>query len=93
MLLFAVEHLLRLPVLTLSPVLGLVNGMVFVVKAGVLSGAFYVHAAALFATGLAMAWLQAAGFEYGLTLYGLVSGLTFFLPGWKYWRQSRLRGN
>ncbi|TWU00693.1 Serine/threonine-protein kinase PrkC [Botrimarina colliarenosi] len=92
MLLFGVEHLLRLPVLTLSPVLGLINGMVFVVKAGVLSGAFYVHATALFATAIAMAALQTAGFEYGLTLYGIVSALTFFVPGLKYWRQSRARG-
>jgi serine/threonine-protein kinase len=91
MLLFAVEHLLRLPVLTLSPVLGLVNGMVFAVKAGILSGVFYLHATAMFATSVAMASLQSAGFEYGLTVYGVVSALTFFLPGLKYWRQSRLR--
>ena len=40
---------------------------------------------------IAMAALQSAGFAYGLTLYGVVSGLTFFLPGLKYWRQSRSR--
>lgn len=91
MLLFAVEHLLRLPVLTLSPVLGIISGMVFVVKAGILSGAFYVHAGALFASAVAMAALQTAGFAYGLTLYGVVTALTFFLPGLKYWRQSRSR--
>ncbi|MEN0110641.1 MAG: serine/threonine-protein kinase, partial [Planctomycetota bacterium] len=89
MLLFWVEHLLGLPVLTLSPVLGLINAMVFVVKAGVLAGAFYLHAAALFATGVLMAYLQSVGFEYGLTVYGIVSALTFFLPGLKYYRQSR----
>ena len=38
-LLFGIEALLQLPVLTLSPVLGLVSGMVFLVKAGILSGA------------------------------------------------------
>ena len=91
MLLFWVEHLIGLPVLTLSPVLALINAMVFVVKAGVLAGAFYVHAAALFATGVAMAWLQGVGWPYGLTLYGVVSALTFFVPGLKYWRQSRSR--
>lgn len=91
MLLFWVEHLLRLPVLTLSPVLGLINGMVFVVKAGVLAGTFYVHAAALFAVSVVMAALQSAGFEYGLALYGVVSALTFFVPGLKYYRQSRAR--
>lgn len=91
MLLFWVEHLLGLPVLTLSPVLGLINAMVFVVKAGVLAGAFYVHAAALFAVSVVMAALQSAGFEYGLVLYGVVSALTFFIPGLKYYRQSRTR--
>ncbi|MEQ8849362.1 serine/threonine-protein kinase [Botrimarina sp.] len=89
MLLFWVEHLLALPVLTLSPVLGLINAMVFVVKAGLLAGAFYVHASALFATAILMAALQSAGFPYGLSFYGVVSALTFFLPGLKYWRQSR----
>lgn len=92
MLLFWVEHLLELPVLTLSPVLALINGMVFAVKAGILSGAFYVHAAALFTMAVVMALLQVSGFAYGLTLYGVVSALTFFVPGLKYYRQSRSRG-
>ena len=88
MLLFAVEALLGYPVLQLSPVLGLINGMVFVMKAGILTGSFYFHAAALFASSIAMAAMQRAGFEYNLTLYGLVSAATFFLPGWKYYRQN-----
>ena len=87
--LFLVEWLLKMPVLTLSPVLGVINGMVFIVKAGILSGAFYFQAAALFATSLVMAALQSRGFEYGITLFGLVSAATFFLPGLKYYRQSR----
>lgn len=83
-LLYLVEILLGLPVLTLSPVLGLTSGMVFLVKAGILSGAFYVQAAALFATGAAMArWPT-----YGLTIFGIVSALCFFLPGLKYYRQQ-----
>jgi serine/threonine-protein kinase len=89
MLLFLVEHLLGAPVLLLSPVLGLVNGMVFTMKAGILAGRFYLHAAALYATSPIMAALQASGFEYTLTLYGIVAAATFFLPGWKYHRQSR----
>jgi serine/threonine-protein kinase len=87
--LFIVEWLLDMPVLTLSPVLGVISGMVFVVKAGILSGAFYFQAAALFATSLVMAVLQSRGFDYGITLFGLVSAATFFLPGLKYYRQSR----
>ena len=53
---FVVEMLLgRMPVLTLSPILAVIAGMVFVVKAGMLSGAFYLAAAALFLTAVPMA--------------------------------------
>ncbi len=88
-LLFVVESLLGLDVLALSPVLGLISGMVFFVKAGILSGAFYAYAAALFLCGVAMAALDARGFPYSLSLFGIVSAAGFFLPGWKYFRQSR----
>ncbi len=91
-LLFVVEWLLGLEPLALSPVLGLISGMVFVVKAGILAGAFYVNAAALFLCGVAMAWLERRGFPYGITLFGVVAAGAFFLPGWKYFRQSRRRG-
>jgi serine/threonine protein kinase len=87
-LLFGIEKLLGLPVLKLSPVLGLIGGMVFIVKAGILAGTFYLHAAAMFATSIAMAVMQRQGFEYGTSVFGLVSAATFFLPGWKYYRQS-----
>lgn len=82
-LLFVVEIILKLPVLTLSPVLALSSGMVFLVKAGILSGSFYLQAVALFACSVVMA----AWPDYGLTIFGVVSGLSFFLPGWKYHRQ------
>lgn len=88
-LLFVVESELRLPVLTLSPVLGLIGGAVFVAKAGILSGVFYLQAAAMFATALLMAELQRRGMDYGISLYGVVSAAAFFLPGWKYYRQSQ----
>jgi serine/threonine-protein kinase len=88
-LLFVVESLLGLPVLTLSPVLGLIGGAVFVAKAGILSGLFYLQATALFTTSLAMAVLQRQGSDVGITLYGMVAAAAFFLPGWKYYRQSR----
>ncbi|MCA9230494.1 MAG: serine/threonine protein kinase [Planctomycetales bacterium] len=90
-LLFVVESLLGLPVLTLSPVLGLISGMVFVVKAGILAGAFYLQAAAMFLMAIAMAMMQHAGWPYGISLYGLVSAASFLLPGWKYYRQNRLK--
>jgi serine/threonine-protein kinase len=88
-LLFAVETLLGMPVLTLSPVLPLIGASVFVIKAGILSGTFYLQAIALFATALVMAWIREAGVpDFGLTFYGLVSAVSFFVPGWKYWRQK-----
>lgn len=91
-LLFAVETLLGMPVLTLSPVLPLIGASVFVIKAGILSGAFYVQAVALFVTALVMAWIRQAGApDYGLTLYGIVSAVSFFLPGLKYFRRSSRR--
>jgi len=85
-LLFWVEALLRLDVLTLSPVLALLAGTVFFVKAGVLAGAFYVQAAVLFATALVMCLVP----HYQHVVFGLVSGACFFVPGCKYFRQ-RLR--
>ncbi len=94
-LLFGIEALLDLPVLTLSPVLGLVSGMVFLVKAGILSGAFYIQAAALFATAGVMAlWSRTGLPPLGISLFGIVSAACFFVPGLKYYRQqrSRLRG-
>ena len=90
-LLFVVETLLGMPVLTLSPVLPLIGAMVFVIKAGILSGAFYFQAAANFAVAITMAWIRHSGLpDYGLTLYGLVAAASFFIPGLKYYRQ-RLR--
>jgi len=90
-LLFFVEMLLGLPVLTLSPVLALSSGMVFLVKAGMLSGSFYLQAAALYATALAMALMQRKGIELSITLFGVVSAASFFFPGLKYYRRRGAR--
>ena len=69
----------------------LIGAMVFVIKAGILSGAFYFQAAANFAVALAMAWIRHADLhpDLGLSLYGLVAAASFFLPGLKYYRQRR----
>jgi serine/threonine-protein kinase len=83
MSLFGVEALLKLPVLKLSPVLALLAGMVFLVKAGMLSGSFYISAAACFVTAALMAIFP----SIGLFLFGLVSAVCFFIPGLKYYRQ------
>ena len=88
-LLFIIEIEMGLPVLTLSPILALTNGMVFLVKAGILTGEFYVQSAALFITALVMAWMQRAGIPLEISLFGLVSAACFFFPGLKYYRQRR----
>jgi len=82
-MLFWVEALLDLPVLKLSPVLALLAGLVFFAKAGILSGAFYIQAAVLFATALVMC---VAG-SFAHIIFGVVSGICFFVPGLKYFRQ------
>lgn len=88
-LLFPVERILGVPTLSLSPILGLVSGCVFLVKAGMLSGTFYVQAAALFATAPAMAWLERSDIPLSILLFGIVSAACFFFPGLKYYRQAR----
>jgi len=82
-LLYLVETLLGLPVLSLSCILPLISGSVFFVKAGILSGSFYLQAFALYASTIPMALYP----HYGLTIFGVVSALCFFLPGLKYHRQ------
>lgn len=82
-LLFPLEALLGLDVLKLSPVLAIISGMVFMVKAGILSGEFYVQAIVLFATTAVMAVFP----NESHFIFGFVAALCFFLPGLKYYRQ------
>lgn len=83
--LFPLEYALDIPVLKLTPMLGLSSGMVFLIKAGILSGTFYIQAAALFLSSFAIArWPQ-----FGPAIFGVVSALCFFIPGWKYHRQMK----
>ena len=60
-----------------------------VAKASMLSGKFYAQAAALFLSGVAMAWIQNSDSlpTVSISIYGLVAGVSFFLPGLKYHRQ------
>jgi serine/threonine-protein kinase len=87
---FVVEVLLGLPALILSPLLAIFAGMVFLVKAGTLSGWFYYAAAASFLVTVPMALYADTGI--GPLLFGLVSGVCFFLPGLKY-HHRRLRSS
>lgn len=90
-LLFWVESLIGEPVLTLSPVLGCIAGIVFLAKAGMLSGIFYLHAAALFAGAIMMAAMDHyfGRPNFSISFFGFISGLTFFIPGLKYYRLQR----
>ena len=81
--LFPLEYWLGLPVLALSPVLGLINGMAFLVKAGILSGYFYIQATALFLAAGAMAMWP----EISHIVFGVVAAASFFVPGLHYYRQ------
>ena len=82
--LFPLEYLLELPVLTLSPLLGLSSCAVFLIKAGMLSGWFYLQAVALFLTTFAIAQWP----DVGHIIFGTVSALCFFIPGLQYHRRK-----
>jgi len=83
--LFIIEVVQGLPSLTLSPVLAVIAGMVFMFKAGTLSGQFYVWVLAYFATAVAMAMFP----SFGHIIFGCVSAMSFFIPGLKYYRQRK----
>ena len=83
---FVIEVLIpNMPVLTLSPAIAIAAGMIFIFKAGILSGQFYITAAVLFVTAAVMPLVPQAG----ILLFGTVLALSFFLPGLKYYRQRR----
>jgi len=82
-MLFPLEWWLELPVLSLSPLLGVISASVFIVKAGMFSGAFYIQAGVLLCTSIAMALLP----QHAHLIFGTVAAACFFIPGYKY--QSR----
>ncbi len=86
-MLFPIERLLGLDALVLSPLLGVISATVFVVKAGMLSGAFYFQAIALLATAL----LMAVAPRWGHLIFGVVAALCFFIPGYQFWQRKRRR--
>jgi serine/threonine-protein kinase len=85
---FIVEVMLNLPALSLSPLLAVIAGMTFVVKAGMLSGTFYVQAAAQFLTAIPMALFPGVA----PLLFGVVTAGCFIVPGLKYHRQKARAG-
>lgn len=89
--LFWIEVAQGLPPLTLSPVLAVVAGMVFLFKAGTLSGQFYLYALGYFVTAVVMAFLQRLDpvWNVGHLLFGVMSAASFFFPGRRYYRQRK----
>ena len=90
--LYVVEWLLDLHVLQLFPVLGLLSGMVFLVKAGILSGAFYGQAVVLFLTVGLVELLQHISkitdvLDVSILIFRIVSAGCFLFPDLKYYRQ------
>jgi len=89
-MLFGVESIMGLRVLEFSPALGVIAGMVFLAKAGILSGRFYVESLLMFGTSLVMAAIAASDLpDVSVSLFGVMSAVTFFVPGLKYYRQQR----
>jgi serine/threonine-protein kinase len=84
---FVIEWLIPLPALTLSPAVAVAAGMVFVFKAGILSGKFYLWAGLNF---LAACLMPLPFFrDWSILLFGLVSAVSFFVPGLIYHRQRK----
>lgn len=82
---FVLEILLDVHVLKFAPMLAVIAGMTFVAKAGMLSGALYIAAAAEFLTAVPMALFP----DYGILLFGLITAICFLVPGYKYHRQRQ----
>lgn len=82
-MLFPLEWWLGLNALSLAPMLGVISAMVFIIKAGMLSGVFYFQALALLAGAVAMAVMP----RHAHLIFGIIAAACFFLPGLKYHRR------
>jgi serine/threonine-protein kinase len=79
-LVFLVEWLMHLPVLTLMPVLAVTNGMLFMIKGGILSGVFYLYAALVFLSIFPIVAFP----RFGPLIFALASAVGFFATGLQY---------
>jgi serine/threonine protein kinase len=82
-MLFPLEWWLGLRVLTLSPIIAVVSAMIFIIKASMLSGAFYIQAVTLLVTSVLMAIAP----QYAHLIFGVIAAGCFFFPGFKYRRR------
>jgi serine/threonine-protein kinase len=87
-LMFLLEWLMKLPVLTLLPALAITNGMLFMIKGGILSGAFYLYAAMVFLAIFPMVWFP----RFAPLILAVPSAAGFFATGLRYhFRRLRSR--
>src|SRR5262245_36426362 len=89
---FFVEILLGYDVLSLSPILAVLAGAVFMVKAGMLSGEFYFAAVASFLTAVPMALLMPDHAWLAILIFGAVTAGSFFVHGLRYHRRRKSAG-
>ena len=81
------EALLGLPVWTLAPTLAIQGGILFLAKAGVLSGTFYLYAIAEFLAVAPMALLPA----FALPIHAAITAACFTAEGLKHHRRRNRR--
>jgi serine/threonine protein kinase len=79
------EWLLGRPVLEFAPIIGVLAGMVFMCKAGILSGMFYLGVASLFTAALLMTHFR----DEAMLIYGVTLGACYFVPGWIFYRRRK----
>lgn len=82
---YPIEMLIGLKPLDLAPMLALIGAMIFLIKAGILSGSFYIHSIALVLCAIAMGIFP----DVAMLLFGITAALCFFLPGIKYYRRRK----
>jgi serine/threonine-protein kinase len=82
-LIFLVEWLLGLPVLSLAPMIAVTNGLLFLIKGGILSGSYYLQGFVTLLAVVPMAWYP----RVAPLIFGTVAALCFFATGLKYRRR------
>ncbi len=82
---FVIEVIMGEPPLKFSPLLAVAAATTFLVKAGVLTGIFYVAAGVMFITAVLMALFP----HYGVLMFGVAVAGGFFFPGLKYYKQKQ----
>jgi serine/threonine-protein kinase len=88
---FLTEMILQMDALQLSPILAVITGMMFVTKAGMLSGEFYIYAALNFIAIVPMtiSMNMQPTWHLNQIILAVVASLGFIIPGARYHQQRR----